>query len=112
TLHRLVSDRQNSLLEVVERVYDIARDHACHLMCPRCVLHSRREVDGISIDADGTLCVTLLANDDITAMNADSEGRNDAKLSMILPMLSFDGGEYPVDGAQDLVAANRIVPIP
>jgi hypothetical protein len=79
---------------------------------PRCFLHSRCDVDCVSIDTDGALGVTLLGHDDITAMDADPEGRGDAELSMILAMLSPDGGEYPVDGAQDLVATNRRIPIP
>ena len=81
-------------------------------MRPRCFFHSRCDIDCISIDTDGALGVTLLAHDDIPAMDADPEGWGDAELSMILAMLSPDGGEYPVDGAQDLVAANRRIPIP
>src|SRR5271169_2485482 len=94
TLYRLVSDRQNLLFAVIQRVRDIARDHACHLMRPRCVLHSRCDVNRISMDADGTLCVTLFPHDDIAAMDADPEGRDDAELSTILAMLSSNGSKY------------------
>src|SRR5262249_35944357 len=87
-------------------------DDAADSVISRRLLHARGDIDGIAIDSDRSFAVSLLADDNLAAVDADTELWRDAKRRLISVTLLRDDGEHQVDGAQDRVIADCIVPGP
>src|ERR1700730_14547737 len=58
---------------VRECIGDDTRNDTSSIVGPRRFLHARSDVYGIPVDADRTLGVALFTDDDVTAVDADSE---------------------------------------
>src|SRR5205814_1839432 len=82
--------------------------HCVSLRLPPC----GGDIDRGAVHPDGALGVSLLADDDLAAMDSDPEGRSDAELLQILAPLPPDRRKDGVDRPQDPVAPQRFAPIP
>src|SRR5712671_2505817 len=78
----------------------------------RSFFHSRRNIDRAPIDADCPLGVTLLADDDVAAMDPDPKVGDNCKLLLIIRLLVPDSAENRVNRPQYRVSLDRLAPPP
>lgn len=112
TPHFLVANRQQPTVVLAKGFGDISRNNASDVVSFCRFLHSSRDIDRASVDADGPLRIALLADHHLAAMDPDPEGWNDAKLLQKIHLLSADCRKDGIDRPQDPVASNRLTPIP
>src|SRR5207237_10635611 len=91
---------------------DIPGNCTCDIVCLCGFLHAGGDIDRGAVHPDGALGVSLLADDDLAAMDSDPDGRSDAELLQILAPLPPDRPNTGVDRPPDPVATHRFATIP
>src|SRR5215472_14152403 len=89
TPHLLMANRRQPS-GLAEGFGDITGNDTRNTVRLRRFFHSGRDIDRASVDADGPLCVALLADHHFAAVHPDPEGRNDAELLQKICLLTID----------------------
>src|SRR4029077_5323969 len=108
----LMTDQRQSISVADKFGYNIAGDDTCDVVCLRRLFHSRSDINGAPVNADCTLRVTLLADNQLAALDPHPATWNNAKLLLKLGVLSPDRPENRIDRAQDPVVPDRLAPLP
>jgi len=86
------------------------RQDAAHFMGRRGIFHSSCYVNRVTVDANGALCVTLFAYDNIATMDSDPKSRDDAKQPLVCASLPFD--RVRVNALENGISFYRCGPTP
>src|ERR1700726_4199411 len=97
---------------VRECIGDDTRNDTSSIVGPRRFLHASSDVYGIPVDADRTLGVALFTDDDVAAVDADSEIRRDAEKLTIGVALARNTDKHCIHCVQDCVVLDGRRPVP